>query len=113
MFAGTGRQVVNGVAGGRQVAQGLFFDNDVQTLFGIGADFSGIVATDAQNALLVRGTAGEREFAQQLSDLPADKREQLIDNLRRLFAETAFWDAHIVTDEKGIRQRRIYACPIP
>ncbi len=88
-----------------KIAQGMLFDNDLtptDRYFLESKAFDGIIATDAQNALLVRGTAGEMEFVQQLSDLSAEKREQLMGNLRRLFAETAFWDAHIVTDEKGI-----------
>lgn len=86
------------------IAQDLFYDNGItpQTHFGIGADFSGLLATDAQNALLVGGTAGEAEFAKQLGDLPVEQREQLINNLRRLFSETAFWNASIVTNDQGL-----------
>lgn len=62
-----------------------------------------ILALDPQNALLVFGRDDRLQqlreaFAKNLGDKEAD---QIINALRNRFSETAFWDAHVVTDAKG------------
>jgi hypothetical protein len=62
-----------------------------------------IIALDPQNALIVFGKDDRlkqlrEEFARNLGDKEAD---QIINALRNRFSETAFWDAHVVTDAKG------------
>lgn len=97
-------------AQGAQNAQGLFYDNDIagnalfaggDRVFDLPEGIEAMAAIDVQNAFLVRGTAGEAEFAKLLGDVPAEQREAIISGLRSRFAETAFWDAHIFTGEDG------------
>jgi hypothetical protein len=62
-----------------------------------------IVAVDPQNALLVYNPAGERSLRQLVADRNLSEKDfqQLVNTLRNRFAETAFWNASIVTDKEG------------